>query len=87
MTRINESECEAAGLCPKEVNRIASGLSRYAKQAEKMGLCIFGGAGAGSIRFNDRGPGSLVVAELDGDFDGGDGGTEEDENGLLRGEC
>lgn len=87
MTRINESECEAAGLDPKEVKRIASGLSRYAKQAEKLGICIFGGSGAGSLMVNDGEPGRLVVADIDGDFDGGNGACQEDENGLLRGEC
>ena len=40
---VNESECEAADLDAEEVERIARGLSRYAKQAEALGLQIFGG--------------------------------------------
>ena len=87
MAFIHEEECLAAGLDPKEVKRIAAGLSRYAKQAEKLGLCIFGGSGSGTLRFDDHGPGSLVVADINGTFDGGDGGSNTYEDGLLRGEC
>lgn len=83
---INEDECLAAGLDPKEVARIARGLSRYAKQAEALGIEIFGGTGTGSLRADDNSPGRLVLAELDGYFDGGDGGQHQDDEGLLRGE-
>ena len=83
---INEDECLAAGLDPKEVARIAKGLSRYAKQAEALGIEIFGGTGTGSLRVDDNNPGRLVVAELDGMFDGGDGGHRQSSDGLLRGE-
>jgi len=83
---VNEPECIAAGLDPKEIKRIAKGLSRYARQAEKMGLTIFGGSGTGSIRYDDGGLGSLLVAEIDGNFDGGDGTTPFSNDGLLRGE-
>lgn len=61
---VNDAECEAAGLDPEEVKRIATGLSRYAKKAEALGLQIFGGTGTGSLRFDDGGPGKLVVAEI-----------------------
>ncbi|RCW64038.1 hypothetical protein DET61_11679 [Marinobacter nauticus] len=84
---VNEDECEAAGLDPEEVKRIATGLSRYAKKAEALGLQIFGGTGTGSLRFDDGGPGKLVVAEIEGNFDGGDGGSTASKGGLLRGEC
>jgi len=83
---INEDECRAAGLDPKEVERIAKGLSRYAKQAHKLGLTVFGGSGTGTLRADDGGNGALVVAVLDGHIDGGDGGTNFDSNGLERGE-
>ncbi|MEI8659349.1 hypothetical protein [Vibrio sp. Hal054] len=79
-------ECVAAGLDPKEVKRIANGLSRYAKQAEELGITVFSGTGTGSLRFNDGGNGKLIIAELDGDYDGGDGADSEDANGLRRGE-
>lgn len=80
------SECEAAGLDPAQVRRIAKGLSRYAKEASALGMTVFGGAGSGSLRFDDGGNGPLVVADLDGNFDGGDGAADTSVDGLLRGE-
>jgi hypothetical protein len=84
---INEDECLAANLDPKEVERIAKGISRYAKQAKKLGITVFGGS-SGRLDFDDQGTGNepLVVASLDGLFDGGCGSTSTDENGLIRGE-
>lgn len=70
--KINESECEAAGIDITDVERIAKGLSRYAKEAKKLGICVFGGSGGGTLRFNDGGNGNLVLADLDDHFDGGD---------------
>lgn len=86
MASANEDECRAAGLDPKEVDRIAKGISRYAKQAQKLGIQVFGGGTGGQLRFNDGGKGDLIIASLDGSFDGGDGANVPDENGLLRGE-
>lgn len=86
---VNERECEAAGLDPKEVDRIARGLTRYAKQAQALGLTVFGGSSNGSLRYADDGidDRALVVADgLGNNFDGGDGATNYDEDGLLRGE-
>jgi hypothetical protein len=75
---VNESECKAAGLDVKEVERIARGLSHYAQQAEKLGLQVFGGGGIGSLRTHPGiGVGSLIVADLHGVFDGGDGATRD----------
>ena len=85
----NKKECEKAGLDPDEVERIAKGLSRYGKQADKLGLGIFGGSGSGTLRFRDNHDPegrALVVAVIDGDVDGGDGSESEDKNGFLRGE-
>ena len=86
MAIINNKECEVAGLNLLDVKRITKGLSRYAKEAQKLGIEIFGGSGSGSLRFDDRGGGKLILAELDGNFDGGDGAACEDDNGLIRGE-
>lgn len=84
---LNEYECIAAGLDPKEVKRIAAGLSRYGKQAAALGMNIFGGAGSGTLRADDDpNKGSLIVADLDGNYDGGDGGAKFDEDDLQRGE-
>ena len=86
MASINENECEAAGLNPSDVKRIAQGLSRYAKEAQKLGIQVFGGSGSGDLRFDDGGNGKLILADLDGDFDGGDGAAGESDDGLIRGE-
>jgi hypothetical protein len=83
---IHEQECKAAGVDIEDVKRIAKGISRYAKEAKKLGICVFGGSGDGTLRFDDGGNGSLILADLDGDFDGGDGAAEEDDDGLLRSE-
>lgn len=84
---VNHKECKAAGLDAKEVERIARGLSRYAKQAEALDLEVFGGSGNGTLRFqDDASKGGLLVADLDGPFDGGAGYSEDWGDGLLRGE-
>lgn len=85
----NDDECIAAGLDPKEVERIAKGISRYARQAQALGIQIFGGgSGGGSLRFarGHEEAGALVLADLDGMYEGGDGATDWDSEGLLRGE-
>lgn len=88
LVTINEDECRAAGLDPAEVAKIARGLSRYAKQAHALGLCVFGGSGTGTLRKDDHPRGALVLADLAplGVFDGGDGACAHDDDGLLRGE-
>lgn len=86
MALVHGDECEAAGLDQDKVRRIAKGLSRYAKEAEELGIMVFGGSGSGSLRFDDGGSGYLIIADLDGRFSGGDGAAIEDADGLLRGE-
>ena len=83
MPIIYEAECGVAGLDPKEVRRIALGIERYGKQADKLGIELFGGSGSCSMRFADerardgtRRYGNLIVADLFGFLcDGGDGGN------------
>jgi hypothetical protein len=82
----NDDECKAAGLDREEVEQIAAGLSRYARKAAALGLTIFGGSGTGSLRYDDGGNGNLVVAELRGLFNGGDGAERLTDDGYLRGE-
>jgi hypothetical protein len=83
---VYQLECERAGLDPGEVRKIARGLGRYALQAERLGLTAYG-ASTASLRFQDaRDKPPLIVATLDGDWDGGDGATHLDEDGLRRGE-
>lgn len=84
--RIYEREIGAAGLDVEEVKRIARGLDRYARQAQAMGMIVFGGSGSGSLRARDDQEQCLVLADIDGTFDGGDGSYGPDADGLMRGE-
>jgi hypothetical protein len=86
---VNRDECEKAGISLKDIERISKGLSRYGRQAEKLGITIFGGSGTGTLRIHDANEvegRALVLANIDGDYDGGDGSEREDEDGLIRGE-
>lgn len=83
---VYEREVEAAGLDVEEVKRIARGLERYAKQAQAMGMIVFGGSGSGSLRARDGQEQCLVLAHIGGHWDGGDGAAQEDADGLMRGE-
>ena len=64
----------------------SQGLSRYARQAQAIGIEIFGGSGSGSLRYVDGPEGKLIVTDIDGHVDGGDGGSLLSDDGLLRGE-
>lgn len=87
-----DQECRRAGLDPAKISRLANRLGRAAKDAHSLGLTIFGGSGAGSLRWSDpyetdARAAPFVVAHIPGfNFDGGDGAEAPDENGLMRGE-
>lgn len=89
MTYSHLAECEAAGLDPDQVERAARQISRGVKMAAELGLSVFGGAGSGSLRTrDDPAKRQLVVADLGGvNWDGGDGGVDLDQDGLIRGEA
>jgi hypothetical protein len=73
---IDYDNCEAFGLDASRVKSIAARISKAAKEAEAMGLKVFGGAGSGTLRFflgKYQGV-ETEVATLDGQWDGGDGG-------------
>lgn len=83
---LNEAEIEEAGLDPDKVASIARRIERAAKEAEKLGITVFGGS-SGSLRFDDNsGKGSLILTTLDGLFDGGCGAERNWGDGLVRGE-
>ena len=91
MMIINDDEILAAGFDEAELKRITSiarRISKAAKEAREMGIEVFGGTGSGTLRYNDSvgQGGGLILAYLDGIFDGGCGATCEDDYGLLRGE-
>lgn len=86
---VYEDECRAQGVDPKKVRSIAMRLERAARDAQKLGLLVFGGAHSGSIRGDDdpkRSMGRLILADVSGSWDGGDGGACPAEDGLMRGE-
>lgn len=82
-----ENECVAAGLDIKKVEALAKRLERAGLDAEKLGLFIFGGSGSGTLRFSRQDKAPLIIADwLGGNFDGGDGAEDEDDEGLAVGE-
>lgn len=87
-TYVNYNECEAAGLDPDEVNKIAARIARAMKDADDLGLIAFGGACDLNLRFRDDvDAGRLIVADGLGDnCDGGCGAAVFDDDGLMRGE-
>jgi len=75
---VESERCEKFGLDEERVKSIARRISRAEKEAEALGLVVFGGIGRGSLRFQSalmKGTAS-EVADLDGCFDGGDGGDD-----------
>lgn len=71
---INEDRCVVMGLDPKKVASIARRISKAALEAQSMGLTVFGGSGNGTLRHWGEHGREGEVADLDGMFDGGDGG-------------
>ena len=67
------SGCEHAGIPVDEVERLAAELSRCGRKAKSLGLIIFGSSGKADLRIyqkSNRRP--LIVAQIEGPFDGGD---------------
>jgi len=83
MIIVNEPECEAAGVDPEAVKKMAKLLERAGKMSEALGVTIFGGSGSGSLRSDD-----LILCRIySGHWDGGDGAEGlPSPDGLLRGE-
>lgn len=68
--------CARFGLDPKAVASLARRFSRLGVEAQRLGIEVFGGSGAGSLRPLGAGGAQNTLAELLGHFDGGDGGDE-----------
>lgn len=54
----NYEECLAAGLVPKEGEKIAKGFSRYGKMARELGITVWGNVrrvNEGSVYFRHGG--------------------------------
>lgn len=86
MPSLYRDECLAAGLDYKAVRKLANDLSAIGRRARAMGITIFGNSGSGVLIGEDGDPirGQLVLAEVDGMFDGGDNTPQFDEEGLQR---
>ena len=84
---ININECQKAGVDIDRIKSIARRIGKAAVEAEEMGVQVFGG-GRGTLRLRDDHPSgtALILASIYGNWDGGDGAEQPDENGLLRGE-
>lgn len=72
---VNKDACERFGLDESKVASIARRISKAMIEAQAMGLIIFGGSGSGVLRKSGGGA-QNNVANLDGNYDGGDGGDE-----------
>lgn len=73
---VDDDACERFGLDPKAVTALARRLSRVGRDAQKMGLTIFGGSGSGTLRVTGEGGTRSIIADVDGSYDGGDGGDD-----------
>ncbi len=84
---INYQECAKAGLDPEVIERLGRRLERVARECRDLGITIFGGSGAASLRFDDGEQRPLILAHLDtSNVDGGDGAYTSDHDGYERGE-
>ena len=85
---VYDETCEFLNLDVNKVERLVRRLSSVGKELDRMGITVFGGSGTGTLRVSDAGYGQpYVIAHISpGTFDGGDGATDEDADGHLRGE-
>lgn len=75
------------GISVSKVRKIAALINEAGKLASQSGITIFGGSGTGTLR-KPRGAEDrlFILADLEGNFDGGDGACFRDTEGFLRGE-
>ena len=90
--KVRNAECLAAGIDPAIVRRLSLTIERAALEAQALGIQVFGGDGSGSLRASDdvsragKG-GALILADLQGNWSGGDGGQDPFSPDLfVRGE-
>jgi hypothetical protein len=94
MVYLNENECDFVGYSEakrRKITRLATEIERAAKQLSKMGIQIFAGGSSTTLRYLDEkhteGYGAVIIGGISGGcWDGGDGGSENDGEGILRGE-
>ena len=87
MYEVFVDECKAAGKRTQTIAALAQKLEAIGKELHKQGVYVFGGSGAGTIRFNDGNRRPLVLAHFGQGFDGGDGACDNSgPDGLMRGE-
>ena len=85
---MGKAECEYVGVPYEEVLKLKKLLDKAGKQANKLGVYIFGGCGSGTIRKTDYHNRPLILETvLYGCWDGGDGRELVTEDGYTVGEC
>ena len=87
---IREAECDKAELDTKQVTRIVRRMHKAIKEANSIGLLVFGGSSSISLRIEDENSntfGELICAEIDCMCSGGCGATHDYSDGLMRGEA
>ena len=81
---MNWKELEFSGIDKKKCVSLARRLSRIIKDADNLGIIIFGGSGSLSLRYTyDNYKPPLILVDWICDADGGDGGTDINEDGLT----
>jgi len=83
-----KKECEKVGLDPKDIDRLRKRLERWIKDANRMGVTLFGGSSI-SLRFEgdrDADDRPLILSDVWGHVEGGDGSYSEAPDGYVRGE-
>lgn len=76
-------------LIQKRLNEYAEDCPGMRNRRATLALKYLVGGGSGTLRFydNDDAEGkALILGHMDGNFNGGDGATNPDKDGFLRGE-
>lgn len=85
MAILHEKECEHAGIDHAALLKVARRLERDLKDLGRLGVYLFAGSTI-TLRVADGMENHLVVADLNGNADGGDGDTRIADDGFMRGE-
>lgn len=85
MASLNEKECDHAGIDKATLLKVARRLERDLKDLDRLGVYLFAGSTI-TLRVADGMENHLVVADIVGHADGGDGTANIADDGFMRGE-